>query len=195
MSEEIQNPSLVVPRSLMFSLVINGATGFAMLLTLLFCIGNFEDLQHSQTGFPFIDIYLKVTGSVGGTAAMTCIIVVLAGCATVGVIASTSRVIWAFARDRGLPASKYLSQVSEIIRLCHQIHELTQSPGQHQKLNSVILSDACHGCGERLGVHYRRIFYCIQRCHFSFCLWTLHVLSHCYKPASLPSMHVWFQNA
>lgn len=111
MAEEIQNPSVTIPRSLMLSLLINGATGFAMTIALLFCIGNPEDLEHSHTGFPFIDIYLRVTNSVTGSAVMTSIILTLAGCATVGVLASTSRLLWAFARDRGVPGWRKLSQV------------------------------------------------------------------------------------
>ncbi|TQS32631.1 hypothetical protein Golomagni_07048, partial [Golovinomyces magnicellulatus] len=111
MSEEIHNPSIVVPRSLMFSLVINGATGFAMLLALLYCVDDFATIQHSQTGFTFIDIYLKITNSIPGTVIMTCITVILAACATVGVLASASRIIWAFSRDSGIPGWQIFSKV------------------------------------------------------------------------------------
>lgn len=43
---------------------------------------------------------------------MAAIIPVLAAASSIGVYATTSRMIWSFARDRGLPFSKYLVRVS-----------------------------------------------------------------------------------
>jgi choline transport protein len=51
------------------SIIFNGALGFAMLLALLFCMGDIQAETQSTTGFPFIDIYVNAVGSVhGGTA-------------------------------------------------------------------------------------------------------------------------------
>lgn len=112
MSEEIRNPSLVVPRSIMLSVVINGSLGFAMVIALLFCIGNVDDALATNTGYPFMEIFLQATQSVSGAATMASIVTVLALCATVGILASTSRMFWSFARDRGLPGWRILEQVS-----------------------------------------------------------------------------------
>jgi choline transport protein len=112
MSEEIRNPSLVVPRSIMLSVVINGSLGFAMVVALLFCIGNVDDALATNTGYPFMEIFLQATQSVSGAATMASIVTVLALCATVGILASTSRMFWAFARDRGLPGWRTLQRVS-----------------------------------------------------------------------------------
>jgi choline transport protein len=112
MSEEIHNPSLVVPRSIMLSILLNGTTGFAMVMALLFCIGNMENALSTPTGYPFIEIFLQATNSVGGSAAMAAIVTSLAVCATVGILASTSRMFWSFARDHGLPFWHTLERVS-----------------------------------------------------------------------------------
>lgn len=112
MSEEIHNPSLVVPRSILLSVIINGTLGFAMLIALLFCVGDLDNALNTPTGYPFMEIFLQATRSVGGSAALASIVTVLALCATVGLLASTSRMFWAFARDRGLPGWKVLEQVS-----------------------------------------------------------------------------------
>jgi amino acid transporter len=111
MSEEIHNPSLVVPRSIMLSIVLNGTTGFAMVIALLFCIGNMENALESRTNYPFMEIFLQATNSVGGSATMAAIVTVLALCATVGLLASTSRMFWSFARDHGLPFWRTLQKV------------------------------------------------------------------------------------
>lgn len=51
------------------SIVLNGLMGFAMLLAVLFCMGDIEAAVFSETGYPFIDIFVYGTGSItGGTA-------------------------------------------------------------------------------------------------------------------------------
>ncbi|KAI5456220.1 amino acid/polyamine transporter I [Mariannaea sp. PMI_226] len=114
MSEETVNPSVVVPRSILLSLVINGACGFAMLVAMVFCMGNFDDAISSgpgMLGFPHMYIFQQATHSTAGATVMSAIIMILGACATVGMLASTSRVFWSFARDRGLPYWGTLSKV------------------------------------------------------------------------------------
>ncbi|KAF7552855.1 hypothetical protein G7Z17_g4037 [Cylindrodendrum hubeiense] len=116
MSEETVNPSVVVPRSILLSLVINGVCGFAMLLAMVFCMGNFDDAAASAPGllgFPHMYIFQQATNSKGGATVMAAIIMILGGCATVGMLASTSRVFWSFARDRGLPFWGLISKVDD----------------------------------------------------------------------------------
>ena len=58
MSEEIRNPSLVVPRSIMLSVVLNGTMGFAMVIALLFCLGDIDAALGTNTGYPYMEIFL-----------------------------------------------------------------------------------------------------------------------------------------
>ena len=98
MSEEIQNASLVVPRSLMTSIFINGSLGFGMLIMTLFSLHDIDAAQNSPTGYPFMQIFLRSTSSVAGAAFMASIITTMQFCANVGLLASASRVCWSFAR-------------------------------------------------------------------------------------------------
>ncbi|KAK8927154.1 hypothetical protein H634G_01885 [Metarhizium anisopliae BRIP 53293] len=112
MAEETHNPSVVVPKSILISMLINGTTGFAMTVAVLFCLGDdIDSLLNSVTGFPHMQIFLNSTGSISGATTMAAIITALGICATVGMLASTSRVFWSFARDRGLPFWRTLSKV------------------------------------------------------------------------------------
>lgn len=111
MSEEIHNASTIVPRSMMASIMLNGALGFGMLIATLFCLGDIQAALKTTTGYPFIEIFYQATGSIGGSTAMASVISVLGLCATIGFLASCSRLTWAFARDRGLPGWRLLSKV------------------------------------------------------------------------------------
>ncbi len=111
MSEEIQNASTVVPRSMITSVILNGVLGFGMLIAVLFCVGDIDSVLHTPTGYPFMQIFLRATNSIGASTLMATLVTVLSICATIGFLASSSRMTWAFARDRGLPGWRYLSKV------------------------------------------------------------------------------------
>lgn len=97
---------------MLISILLNGVLGFGMLVGVLFCIGNLDDALDTPTGYPFMEIFLQGIGSRKGSAAMISIIIILGVCATIALLASSSRLTWSFARDRGLPGWQYLSRVS-----------------------------------------------------------------------------------
>ncbi|POR31423.1 Uncharacterized protein TPAR_08387 [Tolypocladium paradoxum] len=80
-------------------MLINGSTAFAMVIEVLFYMGNLEDALTSPTSYPFMEIFLQATYSVSRSATMASIITTLAACATVRHLASTFRVFWSLARD------------------------------------------------------------------------------------------------
>ncbi|KAI3573377.1 hypothetical protein IWW34DRAFT_810422 [Fusarium oxysporum f. sp. albedinis] len=115
MSEDTVNPSVVVPDSILLSLIINGTCGFTMIIAIFFCMGNFDEAitpGPGLLGFPYMYIFKQATNSTAGATVMATVIMVLGACATVSMLASTSRVFWPFARDRGLPFWRILSKVN-----------------------------------------------------------------------------------
>ena len=112
MSEEIQGAALVVPRSLMSSILINGALGFAVLIATLFSLDNVEKALKTPTNYPYMQVFIDSTGSVAGATAMASITTVMAFLANIGILATASRMCWSFCRDRGLPGWQKLQHVS-----------------------------------------------------------------------------------
>lgn len=112
MSEEIKTPRIGVPRAMIWSLIINGVMGFALLIAILFGMGDMQTALATPTGFPMIEIFTQMTrGNLAATSAMICTIVISASLPTVGLTASISRTMWAFARDGALPFSRLLSRL------------------------------------------------------------------------------------
>ncbi|KAF2230789.1 amino acid transporter [Viridothelium virens] len=114
MSEEIQNASRVVPKALVLSIVINGLLGFAMVLAMLFCIGDLQTALAAQETlfYPFLAIFQQATRSTAGATIMASIVVIMGVASTIGVFATTTRMLWSFARDRGAPGSKFLTKLT-----------------------------------------------------------------------------------
>jgi choline transport protein len=113
MCEEVENPEVEVPKSLVLSICINGFLGIGMMLIMLFCIGDVQDALTSPTGFPFIQIFQQaLPNSTAFTTGLASLLLILLVSAVVAVTAAASRVTWAFARDDGLPGSSYLKKAS-----------------------------------------------------------------------------------
>jgi len=111
MSEEVRNAPIVIPRILVQTIAINGGLAFAFVLVLLFCIGDIEKAMSTTTGYPIIQIFYQATGSVKAATAMMASITIIGMASSLGVVASVSRLTWAFARDGGLPFSKFFAHV------------------------------------------------------------------------------------
>ena len=60
---------------------------------------------------PLIAIFQNATGSVGGALALTILITIIALVSLAFLMAQSSRVVFSFARDRGLPFSGIISRV------------------------------------------------------------------------------------
>ncbi|KAF2869233.1 amino acid/polyamine transporter I [Massariosphaeria phaeospora] len=112
MCEEIQNAAIVVPRSILTGVMINGSLGFAMVLTILFRAGDIDQAIVENPAYPYMAIFKHAVNSTSGAAAMASLIMVLAMSSNVGLLASSSRVFWAFSRDKGLPGWRTLSKIS-----------------------------------------------------------------------------------
>lgn len=97
---------------MVWSIVVSGILCFGFSIALLFSIGDVRQVLDSPTGFPIIMVFFVATKSYAATNAMVSALIITMTFASLGLLASASRLVWAFARDDGLPYSQYLSHVS-----------------------------------------------------------------------------------
>ncbi|KAK2731832.1 hypothetical protein FQN57_003081, partial [Myotisia sp. PD_48] len=125
MSEEIKDASMTLPNAIMSSVAVNFVLGLVIFTTVCFTIGDVESILKTRTGIPFIQIFYNTTENHAATNAMATLVILALVASTITEVATASRQIWSFARDRGLPFSKTLSKVT---------------PGWNIPLNSVLIS-------------------------------------------------------
>ncbi|KAL4796799.1 amino acid/polyamine transporter I [Aspergillus venezuelensis] len=113
MTEEMQYPSRDAPKAMILSVGMGTFTGFIFLLVLCFCIGDIDTTANSSTGVPVLQIFYDSTGSKVGACFMGSMITVIYLVCAVSLVAEGSRSLFAFARDRGLPFSGFLSKVTK----------------------------------------------------------------------------------
>lgn len=113
MTEEVKNARREAPRAIVMSVYIGFVTGFIFLIVACFCMGDVADMASSTTGVPVIEIFRHSTGSEAGATGLASLIVVIGLGASNGLTATGGRSVYAFARDRGLPFSSFLSRVKK----------------------------------------------------------------------------------
>ena len=102
MCEEVYNPRKNVPYAMVASVAINGILGCGFIIALLFNIGSVQAALTADTSYPIVQIFYSITRSRPGATAMSCTLVIMPSLASVPAISSSSRMLWAFARDNGI---------------------------------------------------------------------------------------------
>jgi choline transport protein len=80
-----------------------------MLITLLFTVGSLDDAINASA--PFQNAFTN-TGSEGVNIFLTLVLFLLILSGNITAVTTTSRETWAFARDAGLPFSRFMAKVS-----------------------------------------------------------------------------------
>jgi amino acid permease (GABA permease) len=110
MIEEIPNPCVRGPRVMLICVLMGLGTGIMFQICLLFIIRDVDSVVHASTG-PLIEIYLQASSSKAGTVCLVLFPMVCLVFGTVGIMATSTRMVYAFARDRGLPFSQTFAEV------------------------------------------------------------------------------------
>ncbi|ROV91839.1 hypothetical protein VMCG_09203 [Cytospora schulzeri] len=107
-SEEVRDASLTVPRAMWWSYVLNTTMAFVMIITMLYTIGPLDSILDSD--LPYLNLFSN-TGSTGIALFLAISLLVLVFSGNITALATTSREVWAFARDKGFPFSAWISNL------------------------------------------------------------------------------------
>lgn len=109
-SEEVADAGFVVPRVMWWSYLLNVFLGIVILITMLFCIGPLKTVLNSDA--PYLQLFTN-TGSTAVALTLTIILFLLIYSGNITALATTSRELWAFSRDRGFPFSRTISKMNQ----------------------------------------------------------------------------------
>lgn len=143
MSEELRDASYTLPRAMLWTAASNSVLGLIMIITLCFCLGDVQTIINTPTGYPFIQVFYNATGSHVATSVLTSITIVMSIFGCVNNVATSSRQLFAFARDHGVPFGNFLAYASPqyTLSMTSMLIFLFQvRPGWDIPLNSVLVS-------------------------------------------------------
>jgi amino acid transporter len=115
-SEETRDPTRTAPWGIFLSVAVSGVVGWALLLGVTLAIGDLGAAAAADN--PFIHVLRGALGTRAGGALVWVAIVAMWFCG-LSSVTSNSRMLFAFARDGGLPFSRHLAAVSERYRSPH----------------------------------------------------------------------------
>ena len=96
LAEEVSNPAVNIPKAIIGAMLINGSVGFAMMVTILYCLGDVDSVLNSKTAFPFIQIFFNSVGNVAGATVMAAVVLALTWACSIGITTTASRMTWSF---------------------------------------------------------------------------------------------------
>lgn len=110
MIEEIPEPHLKGPRIMMYCILIGMFTGWVFLSCLLFVLTDVDSVNTSAAG-PLLEVFYQATNNRAGSVCLLMFPLVCLLFATIGIMSTSSRMTYAFARDGGLPFSRVFARV------------------------------------------------------------------------------------
>ncbi|KAJ5092463.1 hypothetical protein NUU61_007333 [Penicillium alfredii] len=116
MIEEVPQASTEGPKIMMSCVGIGTFTGSIFLIVLLFVAGDMGQVAKSAAG-PLLQILIDATSNKAGAICLLMLPLVCLVFAIISVMTTSSRMIFAFARDGGLPASRVFAAVHPTLKL------------------------------------------------------------------------------
>lgn len=113
LAEEVPQPERSIPFAIMGTIAIGFFTSFIYSIAVYFSMSNLEGLVESPTGVPILALYYQATGSLPGATFLEFLICFTGLGCQIGCHTWQARLCWSFARDRGLPGSRYWVQVDK----------------------------------------------------------------------------------
>ncbi|KAH7090510.1 choline transport protein [Paraphoma chrysanthemicola] len=112
LAEEVHRPEKMIPIAIMGTVGIGFVTSWFFSMAMFFSIvGDFADILTTATLVPILEVFYQALNHRAGAIVLESLIIATGlGC----LVAShtwQSRLCWSFARDRGLPAHRWLAKV------------------------------------------------------------------------------------
>lgn len=125
MCEEMFDPETKIPISLIANVAIGFSTSFIYAVCMFFCIQDLDALLNSITGVPIMDIFYQSLGNKHGALFLEALIVITAFGCNITCQTWGARLCWSFARDEGIPGSRWWKVVNKRTGLPVNAHLFT----------------------------------------------------------------------
>lgn len=111
-AEEVSDPTVRIPRAMMLTILIGGVSGLMSYAGYVLAAPNLKEIIDGDDADPIPSILESSLGVVGSKIFLCIAITAFISC-VLSLQAAGSRLLYAFARDRMLPGSHWLTKMSE----------------------------------------------------------------------------------
>jgi len=110
-AEEVADPTRQIPRAMILTILVGGVSGFVSYAGYVLAAPDLPAIISGEDADPIPSILVSALGTAGSKVFLVITVVAFLSC-VLSLQAAGSRLLYAFARDRMLPASGWLSHVS-----------------------------------------------------------------------------------
>jgi amino acid transporter len=110
-AEEVADPTRQIPRAMILTIVVGGVSGLLSYAGYVLAAPNLQAIVSGEDADPIPSILESSLGTAGSKVFLVVIVTAFLSC-VLSLQAAGSRLLYAFARDRMLPASGWLAHVS-----------------------------------------------------------------------------------
>jgi amino acid transporter len=110
-AEEVADPTRQIPRAMILTILVGGVSGFLSYAGYVLAAPDLQAIVAGENADPIPSILESSLGTAGSKVFLVVIVIAFLSC-VLSLQAAGSRLLYAFARDRMLPASGWLARVS-----------------------------------------------------------------------------------
>ncbi|MGY1710822.1 APC family permease [Geodermatophilus sp. SYSU D00758] len=110
-AEEVADPTRQIPRAMILTILVGGVSGFLSYAGYVLAAPDLQAIVAGEDADPIPSILVSSLGTAGSKVFLVVIVIAFLSC-VLSLQAAGSRLLYAFARDRMLPASGWLARVS-----------------------------------------------------------------------------------
>ncbi|PYH93083.1 hypothetical protein BO71DRAFT_450976 [Aspergillus ellipticus CBS 707.79] len=122
---EVSHPERSIPIAILCTVLIGFVTSWTYCITMFFSVSNLEEILGSPTGVPILALFYQALQNKAGAIVLeTLILVTGIGC-QIACYTWQSRLCWSFARDRGLPAPRFLAKIHPTLDIPLHAHSVS----------------------------------------------------------------------
>ncbi|WP_170980977.1 APC family permease [Mycolicibacterium sp. CR10] len=111
-AEEVDNPTRQIPKAMMLTILVGGVSGLLSYVGYVLAAPNLQEIVNGEDPDPIPSILESSLGTVGSKVFLLVAVTAFISC-VLSLQAAGSRLLYSFARDRMLPGSGWLSQMSQ----------------------------------------------------------------------------------
>ncbi|KAI9644807.1 choline transporter [Ciborinia camelliae] len=127
LSEEVRQPEIVIPISIMATIVIGLTTAWFFVVAMLFSLNNFETIVGTLTGVPILELFYQAVGNKFAAILLEFLIMATGIGCLIACHTWQSRLCWTFARDGGVPFHKSLAKINVKLDVPLRAHAMSST--------------------------------------------------------------------
>lgn len=112
MAEEVPQPERNIPIAILTTVAIGFTTSWFYCISMFFSLKDLNQLINSTTQVPILELYYQALNNKAGAIVLETLLLVTGMGCLIACHTWQSRLVWSFARDRGVPGHQYISRVN-----------------------------------------------------------------------------------